>query len=55
MEKPTTRRYHGCCGKGTHISKKDAKYWNIPLNSLLDHLNGKNSCRKMSPQSMLIE
>jgi hypothetical protein len=29
--------------------KKVAKYWNIPLSSLLDHMNGRIRCRKLGP------
>jgi hypothetical protein len=35
--------------------KKVAKYWNIPLNSLSDHLNGRTRCKKVGLKGMLIE
>jgi hypothetical protein len=41
--------------RGHTFLKKVAKYWSIPLSPFLDHLNGRSCCRKMGPQSMLIE
>ncbi len=41
--------------RGHTFLRKIVKYWNIPLNSLLDHLNGRTRCRKVGPQSVLIE
>jgi hypothetical protein len=35
--------------------RKETKYWNIPLTSLSNHLNGRTRRRKMGPQSVLIE
>jgi hypothetical protein len=29
--------------------RKIAKYWNISLSSLLDHMNGRIRCRKLGP------
>ncbi len=33
--------------RGTHLMKKVSRYWNIPFNSISDHLNGKPRCRKL--------
>jgi hypothetical protein len=42
-------------GRG-HISlQKVAMYWNIPLTSLSNHLNGRTKSRKVGPQGVLIE
>jgi hypothetical protein len=41
--------------RGDTYLRKDAKYWNIPLPSLLDHLNGRTRFRKVGPQGVLIE
>jgi hypothetical protein len=41
--------------RGHTYLRKVAKYWNIPLNSLLDHINGWTKCRKVGPQGVLIE
>jgi predicted HTH domain antitoxin len=35
--------------RGHTSLKKAAKYWNIPLNSFLDHMNGRIRCRKLGP------
>ncbi len=37
--------------RGETYLRKDAKYWNIPLPSLLDHLNGRTRCRKVGPKA----
>ncbi len=39
-----------------HISlQKVAMYWNIPLTSLSNHLNGRTKSKKVGPQGVLIE
>jgi hypothetical protein len=35
--------------------RKATKYWNITLNSLLDHLNGRTRSKKVGLEGMLIE
>jgi len=36
-----------------HISlRKVTKYWNIPLNSFFNHMNGRIRCRKLGPQGV---
>jgi hypothetical protein len=35
--------------------RKTAKYWNIPLNTLLNHLNGRTRCKKVGLEGVLIE
>jgi hypothetical protein len=42
------KREHTCL-------KKVVKYWNIPLNSLSDHLNGRTRCKKVGLEGVLIE
>jgi hypothetical protein len=39
--------------KGHTSLKKVAKYWKIPLTSILDHMNGRIRCRKLGPQGVL--
>ncbi len=39
--------------KGTHSIRKANKSWNIPMSSLVDHLNGKTKSRKMRPRGVL--
>jgi hypothetical protein len=39
--------------RGDTFFKKATKYWNIPLTSLSDHLNGRTKCRKVGPQGVL--
>jgi len=39
--------------RGTHSLRKENKFWNIPLNSLSDHLNGKTRSKKMGPTCVL--
>jgi hypothetical protein len=40
--------------RGDTYRRKDAKYLNIPLTSLLDHLNGKTKrVRKWAPKACL--
>jgi hypothetical protein len=39
--------------KGTNSLKKVSKSWNIPLNSLSNHLNGKIRNKKRGPTSVL--
>jgi hypothetical protein len=52
MDKPTTKRCHGCCGQGRHICKEGRKIWNtIDLTS--NHLNGRTRCKKVGPQGVL--
>jgi hypothetical protein len=42
--------------EGGLISMRKAnKHWNIPLSSLLDHLNGKTSKKKVGTLGILIE
>jgi hypothetical protein len=42
-------------GRG-HISlQKKTMYWNIPLTSLSNHLNGRTKNKKVGPQGELIE
>jgi hypothetical protein len=35
--------------KGTHIFAKASRYWNIPLPSFLNHLNGRTKSKKLGP------
>jgi hypothetical protein len=39
----------------THSIRKANKSWNIPMNSLVDHLNGKTRSKKMGLGGVLIE
>jgi hypothetical protein len=39
----------------THSLKKATKSWNIPMNSLADHLNGKTRSMKMGLGGVLID
>jgi hypothetical protein len=39
--------------KGAHSLRKVSRYWNIPSNSLFDHLNGKTNSGKMGLASVL--
>jgi len=39
--------------KGTHSLRKASKSWNIPLNSLSEHFNGKTKSNKMGSTSVL--
>jgi hypothetical protein len=39
---------------GTHL-RKVSRYYNIPLTSLSNHLNGRTKSRKMGLTSVLIE
>jgi hypothetical protein len=39
--------------KGHTSLRKVVWYWNIPLNSLLNHLGGRTRWRKFGPQGML--
>jgi hypothetical protein len=41
--------------KRTHFSRKASKSWNIPMNSLFNHLNGETKSKKMGPRGVLIE
>jgi hypothetical protein len=41
--------------KGTHSLRRTNKSWNIPMNSLSNHLNGKTRFRKMGLGGVLIE
>ncbi len=41
--------------RGTHSLRKANKSWNIPMNSLVNHLHGKTKSRKMGPRGVLIE
>jgi hypothetical protein len=41
--------------RGTHSLKRAIKSWNIPMISIVDHLNGKTRSKKMEPRSVLIE
>jgi hypothetical protein len=41
--------------KGTHWLKKANRSWNIPPNSLFDHLNGKTRSGKMGLTSVLTQ
>jgi hypothetical protein len=41
--------------RGTHSLRKVSKSWNIPMSSIVDHLNGKTIFRKMGPRGVLIE
>jgi len=59
------------CGKWTNQQFKEATniyvksgktslrkantFWNVPFTSLLHHLNGKTTSKKMEPASVLIE
>jgi hypothetical protein len=37
----------------THSRRKAIKSWNIPMSSIIDHLNGKTISRKMGPKGVL--
>ncbi len=39
--------------RGTHSLRRVNRLWNIPMNSLIDHLNGKTKSRKMGLKGML--
>jgi hypothetical protein len=39
--------------KMTHSLKRASKTWNIILNSISDHLNGKTRSRNMRPRGVL--
>jgi hypothetical protein len=39
----------------THYLRKANKSWNIPMGSIVDHLNGKTISRKLGPIGVLIE
>jgi hypothetical protein len=39
--------------RGNTYLRKVAKYWNILVTSLSNHLNGRTRCKKVGPQSML--
>jgi hypothetical protein len=41
--------------RGTHSLKKANKSWNIPMSSIVDHLNGKTMSRKLGPIGVLTE
>jgi hypothetical protein len=41
--------------RGHTSLRKVAKYWNIPLTSLSNHLNGRIRIRKVGPQGVLTE
>jgi hypothetical protein len=41
--------------KGHTSLRKVVKYWNIPLSSFLNHMNGRTRSRKVGPQGVLIE
>jgi hypothetical protein len=41
--------------RGTHSLRRVNRLWNIPMNSLIDHLNGKTKSRKMGLKGMLIK
>jgi hypothetical protein len=38
---------------GTHSMKRVNKSWNIPINSFINHLNGKTKSKKMWPKGVL--
>jgi len=39
--------------RGTYSLRRPSKSWNIPMNSLANHLNGKTKSRKMGPRGVL--
>jgi hypothetical protein len=39
--------------RGTHSLRKANKLWNISMNSLANHLNGKTKSMKMGPRGVL--
>ncbi len=41
--------------KGEISMRKVIKHLNIPLSSLLDHLNGKTKCKKVGPPSVVMK
>jgi hypothetical protein len=41
--------------RGTHSLRRVNRLWNIPMSSLIDHLNGKTKSRKMGLKGMLIK
>jgi hypothetical protein len=38
---------------GTHSLRRASRSWNLPMNSLIDHLHGKTKSRKMGPRGLL--
>jgi hypothetical protein len=41
--------------RGTHSLRNASRFWNIPFNSLSNHLNGKTKRKKMEFASVLIK
>ncbi len=41
--------------RGTNSLNKASRSWNIPMNSLFDHLSEKTRFKKMGPRGVLIE
>jgi len=41
--------------RGTHSQRRPCKSWKIPMSSLVDHLNGKTTSKKMGPKCVLIK
>jgi hypothetical protein len=41
--------------KGTHSLRKINRLWNVPMNSFIDHLNGKTKSKKMGLRGLLIK
>jgi hypothetical protein len=41
--------------RGTHSLRRANRSWNIPMSSLVDHLNGKTKSRKMGLGGVLIK
>jgi hypothetical protein len=39
--------------RGTHSIRRANKSWNILMNSLANHLNGKTKSKKMGPRGVL--
>jgi hypothetical protein len=39
--------------RGTHSLRKASRFWNIPFNSLSNHLNGNTRNMKMGPRCLL--
>jgi hypothetical protein len=41
--------------RGTHSLRKASRSWNLPMNSLVDHLHGETKFKKLGLGSVLIE
>jgi len=55
MDNKTIRRCHGHNGKRHNITWGVNRFFNIPLASLFNHLDGKTKSRKVGLYGMLIK